>query len=386
MSGVLQRWLVLERGHMGQKGSEPRHTEHADGTSRRKPSSWDIAREANVSQSTVSRVINNSPRISKATRVRVKKAMERLGYSPNAAARTLITGRSNLIGLVVSNITNPFYPEVIEAIVATATEHDYNVILCNTQENLELQTAYLELLIEHQVDGAILTSSLLDYEGVMGQIGLDRIPVVMVNRTVEGLRVDSVRLDNTGAGRIVAGHLTDLGHRSIGFVGGLEATSTNSARLAGFRSTLVDLGIDLPAEYVVHGEFTRASGYSLTQQLLALPDRPTALFCADDQIAFGAIDAVLDAGLDVPDDVAVIGVDDVPAASLRQVALTTVRQPAGEMGRRAVQLLLERMRGRPDDERIEIVLRPRLVIRRTCGASRSAPVENSSSRPIPVDD
>jgi LacI family transcriptional regulator len=357
---------------LAQKGSEPPHTEQPRTESRRKPSSWDIAREANVSQSTVSRVINNSPRISKATSLRVKKAMERLGYSPNAAARTLITGRSNLIGLVVSNITNPFYPEVIEAVVATATEHDYNVILCNTQENLELQTAYLELLIEHQVDGAILTSSLLDNEGVMGEVGLGRIPVVMVNRTVEGLQVDSVRLDNTRAGQIVARHLTDLGHRSIAFVGGLEATSTNSARLAGFRNTLADLGVALPAEYVVHGEFTRASGFTLTQQLLALPHRPTALFCSDDLIAFGAMDAIIDAGLRVPEDVAVVGVDDVPAASLRQVALTTVRQHAGEMGRRAVQLLLERLRGGHDDEPIEIVLRPRLIVRRTCGASLRA--------------
>jgi LacI family transcriptional regulator len=340
----------------------------------RRISSWDIAREANVSQSTVSRVINNNPRISEATRKRVKKAMDRLGYSPNAAARTLITGRSNLIGLVVSNITNPFYPEVIEAIVATAAEHDYNVVLCNTQESQKLQTAYLELLIEHQVDGAILTSSLLDSEGLLAQAGIDRIPLVMVNRTVDGLRVDSVHLDNVAAGRLVAKHLVDLGHRAIAFVGGVEATSTDCARLTGFRSELDALGVALPDEYVVHQEFTRSSGYELTQRLLALPNRPTALFCADDLIALGAMDALLDSGLRVPEDISVIGVDDVQAASLRQVALTTVRQPTAEMGRRAVQLLLERIRGRPDAEPIDIVLRPRLIVRRTSG-----PVSRSQS-------
>ena len=171
------------------KQDDPAHRDAGQVLRRRRASSWDIAREANVSQSTVSRVINNSPRISKATSKRVKEAMARLGYSPNAAARTLITGRSNLIGLVVSNITNPFYPEVIEAIVATAAEHGYNVILCNTQESRKLQTAYLELLIEHQVDGAILTSSLLDSEGLLAQVATDRIALVMVNRTVDGLRV-----------------------------------------------------------------------------------------------------------------------------------------------------------------------------------------------------
>lgn len=337
---------------------------------KRRPSSWDIAREANVSQSTVSRVINNNPRISEATRQRVRKAMERLGYSPNAVARTLITGRSQLLGLVVSNITNPFYPEVIEAIVATATEHDYNVVLCNTQEDLQLQTSYLQLLIEHQVDGAILTSSLLDAEGRLARMAPDTIPIVMVNRTVEGLRVDSVRMNNVAAGRMVARHLVELGHRDLAFVGGLAQTSTNSERLIGFRSELETLGVGLPEEYVTHRAFTRASGYELTEGLLALPQRPTALFCADDLIALGAMDAIVDAGLRIPDDISVVGVDDVPAASLRQVALTTVRQPAAEMGRRAVQLLLERIQGAPDAEPIDIVLRPRLIVRRTSGPAQ----------------
>jgi DNA-binding LacI/PurR family transcriptional regulator len=349
------------------KQDDPAHGEDNQVSRRRRASSWDIAREANVSQSTVSRVLNNNPRISEATRKRVKEAMARLGYAPNAAARTLITGRSNLIGLVVSNITNPFYPEVIEAIVATAADHDYNVILCNTQESLKLQTAYLELLIEHQVDGAILTSSLLDTEGLLAQVATDRIPLVMVNRTVDGLRVDSVHIDNAGAGRLVARHLVDLGHSAIAFVGGVEATSTDRARLTGLRTEMDALGVALPDEYVVHHEFTRSSGYDLTKRLLALPERPTALFCADDLIALGAMDALFDAGLRVPEDVSVVGVDDVPAASLRQVALTTVRQPTAEMGRRAVQLLLERVLSGPDGEPIEIVLRPRLIVRRTSG-------------------
>jgi LacI family transcriptional regulator len=349
------------------KDKQPRTRQPRDAW-RRKPSSWDIAREANVSQSTVSRVLNNSPRISQATSQRVKDAMVRLGYSPNAAARTLITGRSNLIGLVVSNITNPFYPEVIEAIVATAAEEEYNVVLCNTQEDGNLQSAYLELLIEHQVDGAILTSSLLGSEPVLSEMGIDRIPLVMVNRTVSEVSVDSVHLDNVEAGRIVAAHFVKLGHRSIGFVGGLQETSTNSLRLAGFRSGLKELGVELPADRITHGAFTRDSGYALAGELLKLPDRPTALFCADDLIALGAMDAIIDAGLRIPEDVAVVGADDVPVASLRQIALTTIRQPAAEMGRRAVKLLLERLRGGPGGEPIEIVLRPRLIVRRTCGA------------------
>ncbi|MCW2898274.1 MAG: LacI family transcriptional regulator [Streptosporangiaceae bacterium] len=340
---------------------------------RHRASSKDIAREANVSQSTVSRVIHDSARISQATRERVLAAMDKLGYSPNAAARTLITGRSNFIGLVVSNITNPFYPEVIESIVGIAAQHGYNVLLCNTQEDRDLQASYLDLLIEHQIDGAILTSTLIDGQEALAKVHMDQIPVVMVNRTAAGVSADAVRIDNFEAGRVVAAHLADLGHTELGFIGGLEVTSTNRARMKGFRQGLGERGIELRADRILHGQFTRDSGYRLATRLIAAPDRPTALFCADDIVAFGTIDAVMDAGLRVPEDVAIVGVDDVPAASLRQVGLTTVRQPAAEMGRRAFNLLLERIEGVTGAEPVEIVLRPQLIVRRTSGAPEPWP-------------
>lgn len=344
----------------------------------RKPSSRDIAREADVSQSTVSRVLNNSPRISEATAMRVLSAAERLGYSPNAAARTLTTGRSKLIGLVVSNITNAFYPEVIEAVVATATKHDYNVVLCNTQEDGDLQMSSLELLIEHQVDGAILTSSLLDSQPLLDKVRLDHIPLVMVNRTVPNLAADGVRLDNEGAGRIIAAHLAELGHTRLGYLGGLESTSTNAARRKGFTSQLAELGIAPPDDAILNGTFTKASGYALAREIIARHPRPTALFCADDEIALGAMDAILDAGLSIPGDIAIVGVDDVPAASLRPISLTTVRQPATEMGRQATRLLLDRIHSGPVDDHVEIVLRPRLIVRRTCGGRETTASTNSA--------
>jgi LacI family transcriptional regulator len=343
----------------------------------RKPSSWDIAREADVSQSTVSRVLNNSPRISRATTMRVLSAAERLGYSPNAAARTLTTGRSKLIGLVVSNITNAFYPEVIEAVVATATGRDYNVVLCNTQEDRDRQLSSLELLIEHQVDGAILTSSMLDSQPMLDKVRLDYIPLVMVNRTVPNLAADGVRLDNEGAGRIIASHLAELGHTRLGYIGGLETTSTNAARLKGFTSRLAELGIPPLDDVILHGTFTKASGYALAQEILTSNPRPTALFCADDEIALGAMDAILDAGLSIPGDMAIVGVDDVPAASLRPISLTTVRQPAAEMGRQATRLLLDRINSGPVSDYVDIVLRPRLIVRRTCGGRETTASANS---------
>ncbi len=336
---------------------------------RRMPSGWDIARFAGVSQSTVSRVMSHDPRISESTRARVEDAMSRLGYRPNAAARTLITGRSHLLGLVVSNITNPFYPEMIESIVAAAAEHDYTVVLGNTQEREDRQLSLLDLLIEQQVDGAILTSPLRDSAAAIARRGLDRVPLVTVNRRMTGQRLDSVHLDNVGAGRLVAEHLVGLGHRRIGFVGGLASASTNADRLAGVRAALRDLGCALRAQDVVDGEFTWRHGYAVATSALAGRSRPTALICADDLIALGVMDASLDLGLRIPDDVAVVGFDDVPVAALRPIGLTTVRQPVAQMGRLAVELLVDRITNGPDYDPVEVVLPPSLVVRRTCGAA-----------------
>jgi LacI family transcriptional regulator len=335
---------------------------------RRMPSGWDIARVAGVSQSTVSRVMNHDPRISETTRERVEQAMTRLGYRPNAAARTLITGRSHLMGLVVSNITNPFYPEMIESIVAAAAEHDYTVVLGNTQESEDLQLSLLDLLIEHQVDGAILTSPLRESATAVARRGLDRVPLVTVNRRMTGQRLDSVHLDNVAAGRLVAEHLAGLGHQRIGFVGGLPSASTNTDRLAGVRAALRELGCPLRPQRVLDGAFTWRHGYDAATRLLTGRSQPTALICADDLIALGVMDAALDLELTIPGDVAVVGFDDVPVAALRQVALSTVRQPVAEMGRRAVGLLMDRITGGNVGDPVEVVLPPRLVVRRTCGA------------------
>jgi LacI family transcriptional regulator len=337
---------------------------------RRGPSSRDIAREAGVSQSTVSRVLNGSPMIGDATRTRVEAAMAKLGYTRNGAARTLITGRSHLLGLVVSNITNPFYPEVIESVITTAAHHHYNVLLCNTQESAELQLAYLSLLLEHRVDGAILTSALLDSGDVVSRMRDEGTPLVLVNRVAEGPWADSVRLDDDAAGYMATSHFLELGHRSIAFVGGHPRTSTHAHRLAGYQRAMTDARIPPRAELVSEGQFTRECGNEATTRMLMLSDRPTALVCADDVIALGALDAIFDAKLLVPDDVAVIGVDDVPAASLRQVGLSTIRQSATEMGQRATALLMGRIEGEVTGAPVDVVLTPQLVVRQTCGAAR----------------
>ncbi|MTK05217.1 LacI family transcriptional regulator [Micromonospora sp. CP22] len=335
---------------------------------RRKVSSHDIARLAGVSQSTVSRVLNNHPRITAVTRNRVLAAMEQLRYTPNAAARTLITGRSQLIGLVVSNITNPFYPQLIEAIVATAAEHDYNVVLGNTQESPRRQMDYLKLLVEHQVDGAILTSALQSGADDLQRVIRAGTPVVLVNRTLPGGTLDSVHIDNQRGGAIATEHLIRLGHRRIAFAGGRADTSTNQLRFDGYQQAMIEAGLDIDPDLVVHGDFTHLSGGITAHRLVTTAQPPSAIVCADDVIALGCIDALHDRRIRVPQDIAVVGFDDVPVAALKGIGLTTVRQPAPEMGRRAFDLLMRRIGDDRQGPAVDEVLPAELVIRDTCGA------------------
>ena len=341
---------------------------HPEDDRPRRVSGHDIARVAGVSQSTVSRVINNHPRISPATRERVLKAMEQLGYTPNAAARTLITGRSHLLGLVVSNITNPFYPDVIEAIVSSSEDAGYTVILGNAQEHSKKQVDFLQLLLEHQVDGAILTSALDSSAEQLKKISETGPPLVLVNRTLPDSGLDAVHIDNHRGGYLATEHLIALGHERIGYVGGRPDAWTNKHRYSGFREALTNAGIEVGNNHVQHGDYTRRSGSIIVSRMLKSEPRPTALVCADDLIALGCMEGLHAAGVDVPADMALVGFDDIPVASLKTIGLTTVRQPAKEMGARAVRLLLDRLDGQGPPQPVTDVLPAELVVRTSCGA------------------
>ena len=340
---------------------------------RKRVSGHDIARLAGVSQSTVSRVINDHPRIAPETRERVRKAMEELGYTPNAAARTLITGRSHLIGLVVSNISNPFYPPLVEAIVNAAEGAGFHVILGNAQEDATRQLEFLRLLAEHQVDGAILTSALGAIAPELSRFAQTGPPLVLVNRVLPDSRVDSVLIDNERGGYLATEHLIALGHTRIAYVGGNQDASTNHQRFAGFRQAMADADIPVPDDHVNHGDYTRLSGSIIAKRLLQLPEPPTALVCADDLIALGCMEGLHAAGLQVPDDMALVGFDDIPSASLHGIGLTTVRQPTVEMGERAVKLMLDRLE-HPDRAPVVDMLPAELIIRTSCGTPRGASV------------
>ena len=376
--------MSTRRGHPGNPGrrranGRPRPVarpfDAAERPSAGRISSRDVAAAAGVSQSTVSRVINDRSNVRPETRARVERALVALDYVPNAAARSLITHRTRLLGLVVSNITNRFYPEIIDAITSKAMDAGYMVILGSAGERVASQAAYLRILAEHRAEGVILTSTLLGDVADLEAVARSGLSIVLANRPRDDVPLDSVALDNEGAGRLATSHLIEHGCRSIAYVGGRADAPTNRDRHAGFVAAMTTAGIPIDERLVSSGEFTREFGYEQTRRLLS-SNHPDAIVAGDDTVALGVLDAVADAGRRVPDEVAVVGFDDIAAASIRSVWLTTVSSSARDMGHIALSLLLDRTSGRYSGLPRRVVLPARLVIRGSCGrheARRGSP-------------
>ncbi|ADB48565.1 LacI family DNA-binding transcriptional regulator [Conexibacter woesei] len=323
--------------------------------------SRDIAREIGLSQSTVSRALRGDPRVTPATRERVREAAERLRYVPDAAARTLTTGRTQIVGVVVADITNPFYPEIVEVLHGELGQEGYATVLLNEPRADDLAGQ----LRGRSVDGLIVVSALLD-EQFARQLSRLGMPVVLLNRDVDDTAVDCVVSDNVAGGALAADHLLALGHRRIGLVAGPANTSTARDRERGMRQALAQHGVPLDDSLRRSGSFSHHSGHQGCLELLRLPQPPTALVCASDVVAFGALDAAKRLGVAVPERLAVVGYDDVAMAGWEAFSLTTIRQPMAQMARRAVQLLMERLRpGTSGEEPQREVFPPHLVKRET---------------------
>jgi LacI family transcriptional regulator len=303
--------------------------------------SKDLARELAISQSTVSRALRGDPRVAPATIARVIQAAERLRYTPNLAARSLITRRTSTVGVVVSDITNPFYPELVEILHNEFALDGYRTMLLNERTDAQLERYVADLVGGGAVDGLVYTSALLDVPLVGAAIG--RLPVVLLNRASDDDSVDTVVSDNRAGGSLAAELLVAHGHRRIAFVGGPENTSTSRDREAGFVERLAALRAPLDPRLRRIGQFSHQSGYHLCLELLALDPRPTAIFAANDVVAFGVLDAARRLGVRVPEELSVIGFDDIDMARWEGFGLTTIRQPLAEMARAAAGLLLERI-------------------------------------------
>jgi LacI family transcriptional regulator len=333
------------------------------------PTMSDVARRARVSRATVSRVLNRYPHVRSEVRARVERAMAALAYRPDAVARSLARRETRTLGLVVTDITNPFYAETAAAIVKAARTHGYTVILCDTDNIPELQSEYIEVLRQRRVDGIILGSVFLRDPAVERLID-SGMPCMLYNRRLRSGRGNYVVLDNLRAGRELTRHLLGLGHRRIGFIGTLAGLSSAAERRRGYGAALREAGVRPQPQFVrmrgVKPELAREAA----REILTLPDRPTAIVGSSDRVALSVIEIAEEMGLSVPGDLAVVGVDNIPMAAHQAIQLTTVDQHLAEMGRLAVEGILdiirdpERYRRRP----LQQVLAPTLIVRRTCGA------------------
>ena len=304
--------------------------------------SHDVARLAGVSQPTVSRALREDPRVSVDTRERVRLAAERLHYVPSAIGRSLSTRSTRRVAMV-ADLGNPLYPELMGPVHAALEQHGYRLVLFAEDENTDEAAAY-DRLFDQSIDGVVLTTTRLN-STLPAALTRRRVPYVMLNRTIPGAEALSCVADNVGGARQVGERFVTDGHRRIAALLGPEQTSTGRDRERGFRDALAEAGVALPERYVRRDWFTYASGYAGMKHLLSERPVPTAVFCANDQVAVGAINAATELGVRVPDEVAVIGFDDLPMASWPVFALTTVRVAFTEMSRAVVDLLVGQLTG-----------------------------------------
>ena len=326
----------------------------------------DVARLAGVAPITVSRVINGADGVAEDTRQRVQQAIDQLHYVPNSLAKSLRSRQSHTIALIVPDITNPFWTTVARGVEDTAAENDYRTILCNSDENPAKETNYLNLLVERRVDGVIIAPATPDKKRLTLLKQL-QVPCVLVDRRVAGFVADLVYSDSRAGARFLIDHLIDLGHRRIALINGPRTISSAQDRAEGYRESLEAHGLVVEESLIFQGEFKQDSGYRLVKQALARVPRPTAIFAANNFIAIGALQALQEAGWRVPEDMALVCVDDVPYLSAIDPFLTVAAQPAYEMGESAAQLLVGRLTATRKGKAREVVLAPQLIIRRSCG-------------------
>lgn len=322
----------------------------------------DVAQEAGVSITTVSHVINETRNINPETKERVLEALEKLGYQPNIIARSLRSGKTKTIGLIVPDIANLFFGEIARKIEDYGYQHGYSVILGNSDNDPVKQTNYINTLITKQVDGVIFISAGGEVQALRPFFD-NKIPVVVADRDVPLELADVVLLDNEKAGYEATCHLLELGHVCIACISGPHNISPSMQRVNGYKHALQEYGIPFQPDLIEAGDFQFKSGELAMQKLLAHPCQPTAVFALNDLMAIGAITAAHKAGLSVPNDFSIVGFDNIELSSAVTPALTTVAQPIDEIAQKATNLLIERMQCKRTEENVRVILAAELIIR-----------------------
>jgi len=317
----------------------------------------------------VSKVLNNREDIGEATRARVLARVAKLGYQPNAVARCLTLRRTHTLGIVIPDLMHSFFVEVIAGVEAAVHARGYGLLLCNSEEDPRKERTQLQLLAQRQVDGVVLASASASANSdLLHRLIAAGVGLVMIDRDDHAdVHCDRVVTDDEEVGRLATAHLLAQGRRAVAHIAGPPIVHAKR-RAAGYRRALGEAGVRPRAEWIVRGGFREADGYRAMRELLASRKRPEAVFAVNDPAAIGAIKAVWDAGFRVPEDVAVAGAGDIAHGDLLRVPLTTVTWPRRELGKRAAELLLERLEANVPDRRQRVVVAPRLVVRASSGA------------------
>jgi LacI family transcriptional regulator len=338
--------------------------------------SRDVAKLAGVSQATVSRAMSSKENVRPATRAKVLAAMEELGYTRNAAATTMKTGLTDTIGVVVADIKNPFYPEILDSLTQVFDDAGKRVIVWNS-DGLK-NVAAIQAIKEGSIDGIVFTTIIEDFEPLKEALD-QKYPIVLINRGDNNLVCDQVTSENIGGGGLVADYFLDQKRMRIAFIGGPEHVSTAREREEGFRRRLSERGRILDSVFLRRGEYTHRSGFALMRDLLDMKEQPDAVFCCNDVVAFGALDCARHYNVRIPEDMWIVGYDDVEMASWDSYSLSTVRQYSKQMVIEGARLLLQRIED-PSRPTESIRFPSSLILRKTSGPVRKNKTGNRAGK------
>lgn len=333
------------------------------------PTIRDVAKLAGVAPITVSRVINNTGYISEETRVRVEAAIEELQYIPNTLSQSLRFKKTNTIGLVLSDISNPFWTTVTRGVEDACSQQGMHVFLCNTDEKQSKLDDYVDALIQRQTDGFLLVPAGKESTQTVERIKRAGVPLVVLDRSMQDVHVDVVRSDSEGGAYRLTEYLIQLGHRRIAIIPGPREIATSMLRLGGYKQALQDYGIPLDTQLIRHGQYNQEAGYNVAlikQFFSELNPKPTAIFAGNNFIAIGVVQGLYQMGVRIPEDVSIVSFDDVPYNWHAEPFMTVMAQSPYQLGFEAASLLLSFVLGTAQPDNRQVVLPVELLVRRSC--------------------
>lgn len=331
----------------------------------------DIAKEAGVSTATVSRVLNGSDKVKKSTARRVLDVVDSMNYRLDHVARRMKKKPTDslVLGLIITDIGNPFFSNVAKGVENVAHKNKHILMICNTNESPEKEKLFLNSMISEKVSGVVIVPT-SGNDQFLNSLVSEGFPMVMVDRLIKNLNVDSVSLNNEAGGYQATQQLIKNGHKRIGIICGIRGMSNTEGRLEGYRKALNEAGIKVSKDYVVHGNYIESDGREALKKLLTLKKPPTAVFSTNNLMTLGCIKELYSRKLSIPDDIGIIGFDDSTWAEALIPPLTTVKQPGYELGVNAAELLIKRL-SNWNAHKIDVVLNPELIIRESCGTRKS---------------